>query len=137
MDNFNVPLGNSQEEIKQREDLIYKFYQQWKEENPEQKIYNVNLKDYIHIRSISITETARHASKRHLSTLAVLQLDSVLRCARKVATRKPEERDNQKSFKAMIIMEYNNPGIGSVKLTVGIRHRSLLKVQYCITAIEI
>jgi len=137
MNTFTVPQGETPETIRQREDLIYSFYQQWKEEHPDQKIFNVNLKDYINIRSISITETARHASKRYLSTLAVLQLDSILSCARKVSYEKPEKRDNQLAFKAMLIMEHKCPGIGPVKLTVGIRHKTLLKVQYCITSIDI
>lgn len=137
MEEFCIPVGNSSEEVKQREDIIYSFYEQWKSEHPDQKVYNVNLKDDIHIRNVSIAETARHAAKRYMSTLAVLQLDAVLSCARKVAITKTENRENQKSFKAMMIMEYFNPGIGKVKLTVGIRHHSLLKVQYCITAIEI
>lgn len=48
-----------------------------------------------------------------------------------------EERNNQKQFKAMLIMQYECPGIGSVKLLVGIRHKTFLKVQYCITALEV
>ena len=36
----------------------------------------------------------------------------------------------------MLVMQYDCPGIGTVKLLVGIRQRSLLKVQYCITALE-
>jgi len=137
MEHFNVPQGSSPDVIERREKIIYSFYEQWKEENPEKKIYNRNLRDYIHIRNISINETARHASKRYLSTLAVLQLDAILSCAHKVSYEKPEKRDNQLSFKAMLIMEHNCPGIGPVKLTVGIRHKTLLKVQYCITAIDI
>lgn len=82
-------------------------------------------------------ETARHASKRYLSTLAVLQLDAILAFARLVKTSKVEERNNQKQFKAMLIMQYECPGIGSVKLLVGIKHKTLLKVQYCITALEV
>ena len=38
---------------------------------------------------------------------------------------------------AMLVMQYDCPGIGSVKLLVGIRHKTLLKVQYCITALEV
>ena len=35
----------------------------------------------------------------------------------------------------MMIMEYDLIGIGTVKMTVGIRRRTQEKVQYCITAI--
>ena len=96
MEEFCIPVGNSSEEVKQREDIIYSFYEQWKSEHPDQKVYNVNLKDDIHIRNVSISETARHAAKRYMSTLAVLQLDAVLSCARKVAIirRKIERTKN-------------------------------------------
>ena len=109
----------------------------WKKDNPTQRVFNNRLKDNINVRQISIDETARHASKRYLSTLAVLQLDAILACARLIKTDKTENRRNQKQFKAMLVMQYECPGIGTVKLLVGIRHKTLLKVQYCITALEV
>ena len=132
-----IPRGESTEETKQRSDIIWKFYQEWKKANPTQRVYNTKLKEYINIRKISIEETARHASKRYLSTLAVLQLDAILALAKLIKTGKPESRSNQQQFKAMLVMQYDCPGIGSVKLLVGIRHKTLLKVQYCITALEV
>ena len=36
----------------------------------------------------------------------------------------------------MMIMEYDLVGIGTVKMTVGVRRRTHEKVQYCITAIS-
>ena len=42
---------------------------------------------------------------------------------------------NQKPFNKMILMECDLPGIGAVKLIVGIKRKSFEKVQYCITAI--
>ena len=132
-----IPRGETPEEIKKRSDIIWKFYQKWKTTNPMQRIYNHRLKDYINVRQVSIDETARHASKRYLSTLAVLQLDAILSCARLVKNSKVENRNNQQQFKAMLVMQYECPGIGVVKLLVGIRHKTLLKVQYCITALEV
>ena len=132
-----IPRGDSPEDIKKRSEIIWNYYQSWKENNPAQKVYNHRLKDYINVRQISISETACHASKRYLSTLAVLQLDAILACARLIKTVKTEKRNNQMRFKAMLIMTYECPGIGLVKLLVGIRHKTLLKVQYCITALEI
>lgn len=131
-----IPRGDSQEEIKERVNIIWRFYQEWKASNPMQKVYNNRIKDYINVRQISIDETARHASKRYLSTLAVLQLDAILAFAQRVKTEKVENRRNQQQFKAMIVMLYDCPGIGKVKLLVGVRHKTLLKVQYCITSIE-
>ena len=42
---------------------------------------------------------------------------------------------NQQPFERMLIMEYELVGIGTVKMTVGVRRRTQEKVQYCITAI--
>jgi len=133
----DIPQGNSPEEINQRSNLIWKFYQEWRTRNPTLRVYNHRLKDYINVRQISIDETARHASKRYLSTLAVLQLDAILSCAKLVKKGKTENRSNQQQFKAMLVMQYESPGIGTVKLLVGVRHKTLLKVQYCITALEV
>ena len=132
-----IPRGDTKEEIKERSQIIWALYQDWKASNPTQRVYNHQLKDFINIRQISIEETARHASKRFLSTLAVLQLDAILAFARLVKTGKPENRSNQQKFKAMLVMKYECPGIGTIKLLVGIRHKTLIKVQYCITAMEV
>ena len=137
IDKDEIPRGDTPEEVKRRSDIIWEFYQEWKKSNPTQRVYNNRLKDFINVRQISIDETARHASKRYLSTLAVLQLDAILACARLVETGKPEKRANQHQFKAMLIMQYECPGIGLVKLLVGIRHKTLLKIQYCITALKV
>ena len=80
-----IPRGETPDEIKKRSDIIWRFYQEWRTENPKQRVYNHSVKDYIHVRQISIDETARHASKRYLSTLAVLQkinISSSIRTAR-------------------------------------------------------
>ena len=137
IDKDEIPRGNTNEEIKERVSIIWKYYQEWKAANPMQRVYNHRLKDYINVRQISIDETARHASKRYLSTLAVLQLDAILAFAKLVKNDKIESRNNQRQFKAMLVMQYDCPGIGTVKLLVGIRHKTLLKVQYCITALEV
>ena len=68
---YEIPRGDTPEDRKQREDIIWEFYQEWKRKNPSQRIYNRKLKDFINIRKISMEETARHASKRYLSTLEV------------------------------------------------------------------
>lgn len=131
-----IPRGSSPEEIKERANIIWRFYQEWKTSNPTQRVFNNRIKDYINVRQVSIDETARHASKKYLSTLAVLQLDAILAFAQRVKTENVEKRHNQRQFKAMIVMLYDCPGIGKVKLLVGVRHKTLLKVQYCITSIE-
>ena len=132
-----IPEGNTLDEIKERELIIREFYREWKERNPLQRKYNLALKEYINIRMVSIVETSEHAAKSYLSTLAVLQLDAILVGAKKVSIKKVKPNNkNQQPFERMMIMEYELVGIGTVKMTVGVRRRTQEKVQYCITAIS-
>ena len=131
-----IPEGNTLEDIKRRTQIIRDFYREWKVKNPSQRKYNLSLKEYINIRMVSIVETSEHAAKSYLSTLAVLQLDAILVGARMVSQRKTKPGNkNQQPFERMLIMEYKLVGIGTVKMTVGVRRRTQEKVQYCITAI--
>ena len=132
-----IPEGNTLDEIKERERIIREFYHEWKEKNPLQRKYNLALKEYINIRMVSIVETSEHAAKSYLSTLAVLQLDAILLGAKKISIKKVKPNNkNQQPFERMMIMEYELVGIGTVKMTVGVRRRTQEKVQYCITAIS-
>ena len=132
-----IPEGNSIQDIKAREKIIRDFYRNWKLKNPSQRKFNLNLKEYINIRMVSIVETSEHAAKSYLSTLAVLQLDSILTGAKKVSIKKTKKNNsNQKPFERIMIMEYELTEIGRIKMTVGVRRRTLEKVQYCITAIS-
>lgn len=134
---IEVPIGKSKEEFNIRKQIIRQFYQDWKTKNPSLKRYNLALKDYINIRFVSIDETSHQAAKSYLSTLAVLQLDSILTMAKKyrIVKAKPNDR-NQKQFNKLLWMKYNLPGVGEVKLMVGIVRRTKDKVQYCITVIQ-
>mgnify|MGYP003390946474 FL=1 len=131
-----IPEGNTLKEIKQREQIIRDFYHAWKAKNPSHRKYNLSLKEYINIRMVSIVETSEHAAKNYLSTLAVLQLDSILIGAKTVSIKKIKPNNkNQQPFERIMIMEYEMVEIGTVKMTVGVRRRTQEKVQYCITAI--
>ena len=132
----HIPQGNSAEEIIIRRGIISNYYRGWKEANPQLRRYNLSLREYINIRFVSITETCTYASRSYLSTLAVLQLDAILTNARKVGVVPVKKNGNQKPFEKMIIMRYDSPGIGIVKMTVGVRRQTHEKVQYCITAIQ-
>ena len=132
----DIPSGDSLEDVVKRRSIISNFYREWKEKNPLQRRFNLSLKEYINIRFVSITETCTHASRSYLSTLAVLQLDAILTGARKVATVPAKKNQNQKGFEKMLIMQYHCPGIGTVKMTVGVKRRTHEKIQYCITALE-
>ena len=134
---MNIPFGNSKEDHRLREEIISQVYRRWVENNPDKRVYNRSLKDYINIRYLSITETMRHAAKSYYSTLAMLQLDTILRYSVKFGKPKPTKRDrkNQNGFVKIQIMHYDLIGIGLVKMTVGIK-QSGEKIQYCITAIR-
>ena len=131
-----IPRGDSPDEVAKRRKIISNFYREWKENNPQQRRYNLSLKEYINIRFVSITETCTHASRSYLSTLAVLQLDAILTGAKKVKTVSAKQNQNQKEFDKMLIMHYRCPGIGLVKMTVGVKRRTNEKIQYCITALD-
>ena len=134
----DVPVGDTTEDRRIRNHLIRQFYFHWMDKHEDRKVFNRSLDDYIHIKYISVDETAGHASLRYLSTLAVLQLDAILPNA-VLKDSKPanSKTKNQKGFKRMLIMEYNCPAIGLVRLTVGQKASDDSKVQYCITAIDV
>jgi len=132
---MNIPKGNSKEELKARENIISQAYREWTSLNPDKKVYNNSLHDFIHIRFISITETMRHAAKNYNSTLAILQLDTILQKAVKYGKPIPTKKGvkNQDKFTKMQKMMCELDGIGTVKMIVGIK-RSGEIIQYCITA---
>ena len=135
---IEVPMGNTKEDIKAREAIISDVYRCWYEANPSKAAYNTNLKDYINVRFLSINETIHHASMSYLSTLAVLQLDLILKTAHQVGKPvkpKPDNK-NQADFSKILIMECPLIGIGIAKLTVEVKKKTGMKIQYCITAIE-
>lgn len=126
-----IPSGNSKEEVKLREQIIKDFYAGWIAENPDKKVWNDDLNDFILVKYLSITETAEKAARQYESTLAVLRLSELLRKSKKVAEVPPKKgTKNQKPFIKMIIMQLDN-----IKMTVGLQKTTGDKVQYCITAI--
>ena len=59
---MEIPQGNSREEVKLRDRIIKDFYAGWIAENPEKKMWNEDLQDYILVKYLSITETAEKAA---------------------------------------------------------------------------
>ena len=128
---MKIPQGNSREEVKQRDQIIKDFYAGWIAENPEKKMWNDDLQDYILVKFLSITETAEKAARQYESTLAVMRLSELLTKSKKVAEVPPKKgTKNQKPFLKMYIMQLDN-----IKMTVGLQKSTGDKVQYCITAI--
>jgi len=137
LDNNEIPQGRTREEIQQREKIIKNFYANWNAVNPEKRIYNANLQEFIYIKFLSIQETAEKAARSYKSTLAVTYLTEILELAKVINYTKPKEGNNKQSrFSDIIIMQYNKSNFGKIKLTVGILRGKKENVQYCITAIE-
>ena len=128
---MKIPQGNSREEVKLRDQIIKDFYAGWIAENPEKKMWNEDLQDYILVKYLSITETAEKAARQYESTLAVMRLSELLTKSKKVAEVPPKKgTKNQKPFLKMYIMQLDN-----IKMTVGLQKSTGDKVQYCITAL--
>lgn len=126
---FCIPKGKSKEDIKEREKVIKDFYAHWIAENPEKKVWNKNLNDFIKVKFISINETYNKAARRYESTVAVFRLTKILREA-VLAKEKLSKSDdkNQRQFEKMLIMRF-----GEVKLVVGVQRSNKDKVQYSIS----
>jgi len=137
-DEKGIALGNTTEDKKQRKRFITFFYKMWEIENPQKRIFNKSLKDFINVKHISIKETTGQASHRYISTLAITFLTEILENAiqKGLPQNTNSQKDNQKGFEKIIIMEYIKQELGRIKLTVGIKRGTKEKVQYCITAIE-
>ena len=132
----DVPVGDSVEDRRTRQEIIKQFYFQWKKRNPNLCKYNLYLKENIYINHTSLIETAGRASLIYLSTLAVLQLDAILQNAKLQFVDKPKlGNKHQAKFEKMLGMQYSCPGIGDVRLMVGVRKRDKTKIQYCITSL--
>lgn len=133
----DIPTGDSVEDRRARQKIIFSFYRHWRETHPEMRMFNDSLGDWIYVRHISVDETAGHASLTYLSTLAVLQLDTIMRDAVYVGEKAARSGTmNQKQFTKMIQLKHTLPGIGRVRLMVGVKKQDGAKVQYCITSID-
>lgn len=133
---LDVPFGDTVEDRRLRQRIIKQFYYDWIARHEDQRVYNKSIDDYIYVKYISINETAGHASLRYLSTLAVLQLDEILPNAVLKSSRRADPKtNNQKGFSKMLLMSYDCPGLGQVRLVVGVKGSDGTKVQYCITSV--
>lgn len=67
----------------------------------------------------------------------MLQLDTIMRDAVFVSEKAAKsETKNQQQFLKMIQLRHTLPGIGRVRLMVGVKRQDNTKVQYCITSID-
>lgn len=96
---IEIPTGRTKEDIKVREKIIKFFYAEWIAQNPDKKIFNLNLKKYIHVKFLSINETYEKAARNYESTLAVLKLSEILRDAVVVPNSEKPAKRNTKNQK--------------------------------------
>ena len=128
---MDIPQGNSREEVRMRDKIIKDFYAGWIAENPDKKMWNDDLHDYILVKYLSITETAEKAARQYESTLAVMRLSELLTKSKKIAEVPIKKgTKNQKPFSKIYIMQLDN-----IKMTVGLQKSTGDKVQYCITSL--
>ena len=131
----DVPTGNTTEDRRNRQEIIKQFYFYWKRRNPDLCKYNIDLGEMIYVNHTSLVETAGRASLTYLSTLAVLQLDAIMQNAKLRFVDKPKPAIKQQvKFEKMLGMDYSCPGIGDIRLMVGVRKFDKTKIQYCVTA---
>jgi len=135
--NPEIPRGKTREEMLIRKKFIKDFYAIWNAANPTKNVYNIDLRDFINVRFLSIQETSLLAALSYKSTLAVTYLTEILEKAKVEKRMNPKSNNkNQKRFSEMIVMKYDKKEFGKIKLTVGVLKGSGQKIQYCVTAIE-
>jgi len=128
---MNIPAGCSREDVRSRDKAIKDFYAKWISENPDKKIWNENLQDFILVKFISIQETAEKAARKYESTIVVFRLTELLKYSIKVAEVPIKSgTQNQKPFLKLLIMQLDD-----IKITVGVQKTTGDKVQYCITSL--
>lgn len=131
-----IPMGGTITEIRERETIIKEMLHKWGTENPERKVFNNALEDYIWIKGISVIEAREHSAKSYRSTLAILNIDEVLKNAlpvRRLPTKKGYR--NQAIFAYMLVMVYRHEEIGTIKVTVGVKSNEQ-RIEYGITALR-
>jgi hypothetical protein len=138
LDERGIAVGSTPEDMKNRKRFITDFYTNWIIANPEKRIYNKSLENFIEVRFLSIQETASKAAIRYKSTIAVTYLTEILENAITIGEPQLPKKDNvkQKRFSKIYIMGYEKEDFGKIKLTVGELRGSGQNIQYCVTAIE-
>lgn len=119
----------------QRWDTIWEAMSQWRESRPEPKTWNNSLRGYITANRRSVSETAYWGSKNP-DTLPFItdHFNEIMRFAVKKEEVQPKSR-YAKGFTKLIILEREVKGVGTAKLTVGVKPDGEM-VQYCLTAAQ-
>ena len=141
IEDYIIPKGREKTFIKVREEIIWAILGKWLSENPPKRKKNIDLDDYIYLRFDGMQETVNKAARNYKSTMALIQLDTILANAMQEGTDKPKSK-RQKKFAKIIIMSVSMPDFlpyfDKVKMLVGItkQKKNAKNIQYSITAIE-
>ena len=82
------------------------------------------------------SEFARRMGIQRQNVNALFKTSNLEIIAKVCYTDKPKSNNkNQSKFERMLVMKCVCPGIGQVRLIVGVRRRDKTKIQYCITAL--
>ena len=116
-----------------RWDTIFQAMDEWRKSRPEPKTWNNSLRGYIRVNRRSISETAYWGSKNP-ETLPFItdHFNEIMRFAVKKEESVPHS-EQSKGFSKIIILERKVAGIGTAKLTIGVRPDGEM-MHYCITS---
>ena len=119
-----------------RWEAIRQTMAEWRKGRPEPKTWNNSLRGYIRVDNrVSTRETPYWGSKAAASTSLICgHFNEILRYAVKQEEVQPRSTVGGR-FEKLIILHRKVEGVGTAKLTVGVRPDGSL-VQYCITAVE-
>lgn len=123
---------------KQRSKSIRAGLRQFVAQRGSNTVYNNSLRREILINSLDTgRETPFRGSLNELSyAMVTTSLLEILRYARKTGEYPPKGNANQRRFSSIVTLEREVKGLGTAKLTVGIRRSDGRPVQYCITAVR-
>ena len=119
-----------------RWEQIKQTLEAWRESHQDQRTYNNSLRRYVTTNHKSVSETAYWGSKTKESAALISgHFNEIMRYAVRTSEEALPHSGNSKGFTSLIFLERKVEGIGTAKLTVGVRPDGEL-VQYCMPAVQ-